>query len=58
MTGWRISFSRAASSPRIMAWQAAFRDAMRIAVGGPGMLDTLIEAAYGPSPTLDQHFAV
>jgi len=42
----------------IMAQQAAFRDAMRSAVGGPKMLDTLIEVTYGPSPSLDQRFAV
>lgn len=35
-----------------MAQQAAFRDAMRTAVGGPGMLDTLIEVTYGPDPSL------
>ncbi|KDE99832.1 hypothetical protein Y900_013025 [Mycolicibacterium aromaticivorans JS19b1 = JCM 16368] len=43
---------------RIMAQQAAFREAMRTAVGGPGMLDTLIEVTYGPDPSLDQRFAV
>lgn len=43
---------------RIMGQQGAFRGAMRSAVLGPGMLDTLVEVAYGPNPSLDQRFAV
>lgn len=58
VTGLADLFLARRQFARIMAQQAAFREAMRSAVGGPGMLDTLIEVAYGPHPSLDQRFAV
>lgn len=58
VTGLADLFLSRREFARIMAQQGAFREAMRSAVGGPGMLDTLIEVTYGPNPTLDQRFAV
>lgn len=58
VTGLADLFLSRREFARIMAQQAAFREAMRTAVGGPGMLDTLIEVTYGPDPSLDQRFAV
>ena len=58
VTGLADLFLSRRQFARIMSQQAAFRDAMRTAVGGAQMLDTLIEVIYGPRPTLDQRFAV
>lgn len=58
VTGLADLFLARRKFARIMAQQAAFRDAMRTAVGGPGILDTLIEVTYGPNPNLDQRFAI
>ncbi|AQT82340.1 hypothetical protein B1R94_28500 [Mycolicibacterium litorale] len=58
VTGLADLFLSRREFARIMAQQTAFREAMRNAVGGPGMLDTLIEATFGTDPSLDQRFAV
>jgi AcrR family transcriptional regulator len=42
----------------IVGQQSALRDGIQDALGGQRMLDGLVEALFGPTPTLDQRFAV
>ena len=43
---------------RIVSQQPALREDMHAALGGQQRLDVLIEALYGPEPSLDQRFAI